>query len=307
MSPSRPAAVVDVSIIVIAANVRDEVFRCFRSIDDHSGPLEVESILVDNGSRDGTADEVAAHFPHVRILRRPTNEGLAARNHGLRIASGRFRMFLDSDAILTEGALTELVRFCERDSEVGLVGPRLVHLDGSFQPSARRFPPFFLPLMRRPPLRRFLEEGATVRHHLMLDEPARTREVEYVLGACQLFSAEAQRAAGEIDPYMFFGPDDADWCFRIRTAGFKVVYHPDAVVVHNYRRFSAQRPMSRTAWRHLTAFFRFQWKWRRSRSRLIAEGKAMDEAAAASEVRREPGRAEAGPAVDGDDLPSALE
>ena len=91
--------------------------------------------------------------------------------------------------------------------------------------------------MRRPPLGRLFEDSAPVRRHLMADERHDlTREVEYVLGACQLFTAEAQAAAGEIDPRIFFGPDDVDWCLRIRRSGLRVVYHPAATVVHGYRR-----------------------------------------------------------------------
>jgi GT2 family glycosyltransferase len=133
--------------------------------------------------------------------------------------------------------------------------------------------------MRRPPLERFLGDSERVRRHLMADDRHdRTREVEYVLGACQLFTERAQAAAGEVEE-IFFGPDDVDWCFRIRTAGLAVVYHPAATVVHAYRRTSASHPLSRVALRQLAAFARFQWKWRRERSRLLRDGRELDERA----------------------------
>lgn len=274
---------VDVTVIVVACDVREEVIGCLRSVKEHAGPVRVETILVDNASRDGTAEAVAGEFPRTTVIRLARNHGIAARNFGLRAASGRMRMFLDSDARLTEGALPELVSFLDSHPEVGLVGPRLVYPDGTLQLSARRFPPRMLPLIRRPPLGRFLGDSASVRRHLMADERHdETREVEYVLGACQLFTAEGQTAAGEIDPRIFFGPDDADWCFRIRRAGLKVVYHPASTVVHDYRRASNQRPFSRIAFEHLRAFIRFQWKWRHERARLLREGREMDARTAAS-------------------------
>lgn len=267
----------DVSIIVIAFDVRDEVLECLRAIHEHASAPVVETILVDNGSRDGTAEAVAVAFPETICVRLARNEGLAARNYGLRQATGRLRMFLDSDALLTRGALPELIRVIDVDPEVGLVGPRLIYPDGTLQLSSRRYPPLALPALRRWPLSRFFENSAIVRRHLMVDDPHdRTREVEYVLGACQLFTREAQAAAGEIDPRMFFGPDDADWCFRIRSAGLKVLYHPAATVVHAYRRVSAQRQLSRIAVEQLRAYLRFQWKWRHDRRRLIEEGREMD-------------------------------
>jgi N-acetylglucosaminyl-diphospho-decaprenol L-rhamnosyltransferase len=270
-------AVPDVSIIVIAHDVREELHECFASIEQHAAAVRVEAILVDNASTDGTASAVAESHPWVQTVELSRNEGLPARNHGLRRARGRLRMFLDSDAKLTPGALPELVRFMDAHPDVGLVGPKLVYPDGQLQLSARRFPPPTLPLRRRPPFDRLFRNSRSVRRHLMADDAlSAPREVEYVLGACQLFRREAQHAAGEIEPRFWFGPDDADWCFRIRGAGFRVAYDPDATVVHDYRRSSARRPLSKMALRHLAGFAYFQWKWRKERRRLLDEGNRMD-------------------------------
>jgi GT2 family glycosyltransferase len=267
----------DVSIVVVAHDVRAEVLRCLASVETHAAPVTYELFLVDNGSTDGTAEAVESAFPAAEVVRLPRNIGVAARNEGLRRARGRTRMFLDSDARLTPGALAELTAYLDAHPEAGLVGPRLVYENGELQLSARRYPPVFTPLMSRPPLGRFFETSESIRRHLMADEPHdRTREVEYVLGACQLFTAKAQEAVGEIDSRIFFGPDDADWCFRIRRAGLSVVYHPAATVVHAYRRTSAARPLSRMALMHLWAFARFQWKWRRHRSALVRDGRELD-------------------------------
>lgn len=267
----------DVTAIVIAWNVRDELSACFQSLRDHAGPLALETIYVDNGSTDGSAELVAEHFPEVTIVPLATNEGVPARNHGLRLAGGRYRMLLDSDARLTAEALPALVDVLEANPLIGLVGPRLVYPDGSLQLSCRRFPPVALPVLRRPPLGRFFEDGPTVRHHLMADDRHdRQRRVEYVLGACQVFRAEAQQAAGEFDPAIWFGHDDAHWCFSVRMAGFDIVYVPEAVVIHDYRRTSAARPLSMMSLRMLQAHVHFQRTWRRHRSRLIGEGRNMD-------------------------------
>jgi GT2 family glycosyltransferase len=273
----------DLSIIVVAKDVRSEVLRCLCAIEEHAGALNVEPILIDNASSDGTVQAVTERFEDVKVERLSKNRGVAARNYGLRLATGRYRMFLDSDAFVTRDALPKLVRFMEDRPDVGLVGPRLIYPDGTTQLSARRFPPLTMPFLRRPPLARFFDDGSVVRHHLMADDPCEhAREVEYVLGACQLFRAEAQRMAGEVDPWMFYGPDDADWCFRIRVGGFSVAYLPEATVIHGYRRSTAARPVSVLAARAFVNFYRFQWKWRRHRKRLIREGQAMDARAKAS-------------------------
>ena len=273
----------DVTAIIICHDVRDEVLACLAALDAHAGPLSVETIVVDNASTDGTAEAVDRRYPACRTVRLSRNEGLPARNHGLRRARGRYRMFIDSDAVLRPGALPTLVGVLEADPRIGLVGPRLVYPDGRLQLSTRRFPPLLLPILRRPPLGRIFERRATIRRHLMAGEPHDARRrVEYVIGACQVFSAEAQRAAGEIDRHIWFGHDDADWCFRIRSAGYEVVYVPEAEVVHDYRRTSARSPLSVFALRQLAAHAYFQWKWRRSRRRLMEEGGRMDAEAAAA-------------------------
>lgn len=267
----------EVSIIVIAHDVRDEVDACLRSVDEHSGPIEVETILVDNGSSDGTVAFVAERFPATRIVALQRNEGGSARNHGLRIATGRYVMFLDSDALLTKGTLGSLIAFMDSRPDVGLVGPRLTYPDGTLQPSARRLPPLVLPFLRRPPLGRWFEHGKTVSRHLMLDVPVDgPREAEYVIGACQCFSAAAQAAAGELDPRIPFAPEDIDWCLSVREAGYRIAYLPEAAVIHCYRRTSARQPFSRKGIEHLYGFAYFQWKWRRQRRRLQAEAAAME-------------------------------
>jgi N-acetylglucosaminyl-diphospho-decaprenol L-rhamnosyltransferase len=270
-------AVTDVSIIIIALNVRDEVLAALASVRDHHGALAVQSIVVDNGSGDGTVEAVRERFPDVDVVALETNEGGSARNHGIRRATGRHMMFLDSDAALTPGALETLVAFLDARPDVGVIGPRLEYPDGGFQPSARRLPPILLPLLRRPPLSRWFEDGKVVRHHLQLDAPRdRTREAEYLIGACMIFSRVAQEAAGELDPKIPFAPEDIDWCVSIRLAGFRVAYVPSAVVIHSYRRSTASKPVSRAALQHLQGFAYFVWKRRRVWRRLRAEGNAIE-------------------------------
>ena len=244
--------------------------------------MPVETILVDNASTDDTREWVRAHHPQTTVIELDENIGVAARDHGLRRVQSPYAMFLDSDAALTPGALPALVEALERNPSWGLVGPRLVYDDGAVQPSCRRFPPRLLPILRRPPLGRFLEDGHIVRRHLMSDFPCdRTRPVLYVLGACQLFRTDLARAAGPFESRVFLGWDDADWCIRIRDAGGEIVFVANATVIHSYRRLTSQRPVSGAAWRQLRAHVLFQRQYRRRRRELIELGERLDREAAA--------------------------
>jgi hypothetical protein len=252
-----------VSIVVVAHSVQDELERCLGSVATHGGD-GVEVIVVDNASTDGTVEWLKREHPDVRVVALDENRGVAAREDGLRLARGRHTMFLDSDAALTEGALPELAGALDAHPDWGLVGPRLVHDDGTLQLSCRRFPPLVLPLLRRPPLERLARRRRIVTRHLMEDvDHDRPRAVPYVLGACQLFRTSLARAAGPFDPRIFYGPDDIDWCIRIRDAGGEIVYYPRATVVHSYRRATAAKPLSRTALRHVEGFLYLRWKYRR--------------------------------------------
>jgi GT2 family glycosyltransferase len=269
----------EVSIVVVAHSVREELERCFASIKAHAA-MRVEVILVDNASTDETIGWATREHPEVTIVPLPQNIGVAAREHGLRRASSPYIMFLDSDAALTQGALPTMVAALEEHPQWGLIGPRLVYDDGTLQLSCRRFPPFLLPMLRRPPLDRFFEDGHAVRHHLMADtDHAQARPVVYVLGACQLFRRTLAEAAGSFDRRVFLGWDDADWCIRIRDAGGEVVYLPQAEVVHSYRRLTRRKPISRAGWRQLQAFVHFQRKYYRRRRELVKLGEELDKRA----------------------------
>jgi GT2 family glycosyltransferase len=270
-----------VTIVVVAHTVRGELERCFASIREHAG-MPVETILVDNASTDDTLTWVRDAHPEVTVVELPENIGVAARDHGLRRARGRYSMFLDSDAALTEGALPTMVGALDEHAAWGLVGPRLVHDDGTLQLSTRRYPPVLLPVLRRPPLARFFEDSKVVRHHLMADwTHDHARPVLYVLGACQLFRTDLARIAGPFDDRVFLGWDDADWCIRIRDAGGSVVYLPEATVVHSYRRLTNKQPVSKAALRQLKAHAYFQRSYAHRRRELIRLGRDLDAGVAA--------------------------
>jgi len=273
---SHPRSTPEVSIVVVAHSERDALERCFRSIGEHSG-MQVQTILVDNASTDDTIPWVRENHPEVEVVELAKNVGVAARQRGLDRVQAPLTMFLDSDAALTPAALPTMVGGLTRNPGWGLIGPRLLGDGGELQFSCRRFPPRSLPLVRRPPLSWVLEDSKLVRRHLMADiDHDHARPVLYVVGACQLFRTSLARAAGPFPSSIFLGPDDIEWCIRIRDAGGEVVYLPEATVIHRHRRRSRASPLSIVAIRHLRAFTAFQWRYRERRRELIALQEEMD-------------------------------
>lgn len=267
----------DVTIVIIAHSAKHDLVRCLSSIDDYRGELAVETILYDNASTDGTVEWVREEHPEVRVVPLAENEGVAARSRGIDAAAGRYIMFLDSDAALTSGALPAMVAAMDANSGWGLLGPRLIGDDRGPQASCRRFPPPYLPLLRRPPLARWLEDSRPVRRHLMEDVDCdRVRPVVYVLGACQLFRSSLARRANPFPTWVFLGPDDIDWCLSIRDAGGEVVYWPEATVIHSYQRRSRRHLLSRLALLHLKGFAELQWRHRGRRAEYARLADRLD-------------------------------
>lgn len=253
----------DVSIVIVAFNGRGEIERCLGSIAAHSGALRVQVVLCDNASYDGTVGWVEECHPEVGVIELSENIGVAARRVGLRHAKGRYIMFLDSDAALTEGALQAMVAVMDDHPDWALLGPRLVGDNGRQQPSMRRFPPWYLPFIRRPPLASLFEQSRPVQRYLMADaDHGSPRPAFHVLGACQLFRAEHVNRALPFADWIFLGPDDIDWCIKLRDAGGEIVFWPEVTVIHSYRRRSKKNPISRAAWEHLKSFMRAQWRYR---------------------------------------------
>jgi GT2 family glycosyltransferase len=269
-----------VTIVVPAHSVRSELERCFASIQEHAG-MTVRTICVDNASTDDSVEWTRREHPEVEIIELPVNEGYAARDHALQRSTSPYTMFLDSDAALTPGALPAMVGALEANREWGLIGPRLVHDDGSLQRSCRRYPPLALPLLRRPPLGRFFENRPKVQRHLMADfAHDRTRPVLYMIGACHLFRTELAHRAGPF-PQVFIGWDDTEWCFQVRAAGGEIVFFADATVIHRYRRETKQKPFSRKALQQVGGFIHFQRKYWGRRRKLIELSRELDRRAAA--------------------------
>lgn len=235
---------VDVSIIIVSYNVREKLDACLRSIDAWkvSSSLHSEVIVVDNASTDGTAAFIAERFPAVRLIAEQSNRGFAAGcNIGLRRAVGRTLVLLNPDTELGGDAIDALHRFLTTNIDVGVVGPRLVYPDGSTQPSRRRFPGFLTGLLESTLIQDIWRDNAILRRYYVADRPDdETQDVDWLVGACLAVRREAILEAGLLDERFFMYSEEVEWCHRIKSAGWRVVYLPEATVVHHEGASSSQ-------------------------------------------------------------------
>ena len=217
----------DASTIVVTYNALPWIERCLDSVRGE------ETVVVDNGSTDGTVDIVRELFPEATVIEQD-NRGLAAGwNAGMAAATGRYFLILNADAWLTEGSLRRLVAFADAHPEAAIVGPRLLNPDGTLQRSVRGFPTLwrlateYLFLRKLAPRSRALNAfyGGGFAH----DE---VREADFVMGACMLVRRETVEQVGDLDEAFFLFSEETDWAYRFREAGWKVLFFPGAECVH---------------------------------------------------------------------------
>ena len=234
MSDSDTVAAPDISTIIVSFNTRDTLRECLTALDRETIGMAHEAIVVDNASRDGSAEMVASEFPQVRLVRSATNLGFGpANNRGFAIARGRYVVLLNSDAFPQPGSIRRSLEHMESHREVGLGGGRLISRDGSWQPSARMFPSLLNELL--------MISGMAARHprsKLMgradrtWADPMEAAEVDWLPGAYVIIRKEALERAGHFDERFFLYYEEVDLCRRIKAAGYKIWYWPDIVVIH---------------------------------------------------------------------------
>ncbi|HKN19862.1 MAG TPA: glycosyltransferase family 2 protein [Terracidiphilus sp.] len=246
----RPGYGCAVSVIVVSFNTRDLLRECLTSLREECARLpegvSAEILVVDNGSRDGSADMVAAEFSGsgvpVRLIRSAVNLGFGvANNRAIEAAQGRYLVLFNSDAFFHSGALARAIAHMEADAAAGVGGARLVGRDGAWQPAARMFPTilrdaFILTgLASRFPRSRFFSAAERT-----WADPAVPAEVDWVAGAFMILRREALAKAGLFDPAFFLYYEEVDLCRRVKDAGFHVRYWPDIVVSHLHGASSRQ-------------------------------------------------------------------
>ena len=231
----------DISVCMVALNVRDFIRDCLHSLRQSSSGLSIEVIIVDNHSTDGTLEILKSEFLSgdsplpVRLVENSQNEGFVRpTNQGMRLAAGRYLLWLNPDTIIHPGALDQLVDFMESHPDVGICGPKVLNRDGSMQKPCRRGVSrpwatfsYFSGLSRLFPKSKLF--GGYLLNYM--DEDA-THEVDGVSGSCMFIRRAVVDQIGYVDEQFFAYQDDADYCFQAQKAGWKIYYVPTARITH---------------------------------------------------------------------------
>jgi len=233
------------SIIIVSWNVREDLVRCLRSIEENRPMSEFEVIVVDNASSDGTVDAVRCDFPEVTIIANKENRGYAAANkQAVEKSRGEYTLFLNPDSIMLPETLDKLIEFMDDNEDVGICGPKLLNEDGTIQATVRRFPDF-----RSAWYRYTIFKALCIfrRHHhryMMYDfSYDRQMDVDQVIGAALMTRRSIIDELGGMDELFFMYYEEVDFCYRVKNAGWRIVFVPDIVITHFGGRSSEQIPI----------------------------------------------------------------
>jgi N-acetylglucosaminyl-diphospho-decaprenol L-rhamnosyltransferase len=265
----------DLGIVIVNWNTRDLLRDCLHSVAAAQGTLSIRVIVVDNASTDGSAAMVRAEFPQVELIASPTNDGfVSANNLGLRTLgfgqddelkpeAPRYALVLNPDTVLPATALRDMLDYMDADETIGAAGPKLVLLDGSLDLACRRsFPTPEISLYRMTGLSRLFPRSRRFgRYNLTYLDPDVETEVDSIVGAFMLVRREVIARVGLFDETFWMYGEDLDWAYRIKQAGWKVMYNPRVVVTHVKRAASRQSNRApREFYRSMLIFYRKHYR-----------------------------------------------
>lgn len=228
--PTKPV----LSIILVNWNTREILRNCLQSIYTYTLGLPFEVFVVDNGSSDGSAQMVQENYPQAILLANSDNKGFAAANNqALALARGDYVLLLNSDTYLIDNSLLKAVEFAKRHPEAGMIGCRVLNADGTLQPTCFQYPSLlnlFLQAFYFPKL--FPRSRFFGRERMTWWKRDDIREVQVITGCFLLVRAEVIRQIGFLDESFFMYGEETDWCYRARRAGWKLLFTPEACIVH---------------------------------------------------------------------------
>ncbi|MBI2021325.1 glycosyltransferase family 2 protein [Candidatus Daviesbacteria bacterium] len=209
-----------VSIIIPTMNRKDSLLRTLRSISFLKYPQKrYDVVIINNASSDGTSKLVRKNYPKFKLIENSHNVGFApALNQGIKNSKGQFVFITNDDVIFHKDCLTELINLIQTDKKIGVVGGKMFFQD---QPEIMALPGFKVNLWL----------GYFPYDYRGADQ---VRETDITTGGCTLIRRSILNKSGMYDDGFFFCGEDYDFCFRVRLAGFKILYCPKAIVWHGF-------------------------------------------------------------------------
>ena len=240
---------IGVSIIIVSWNVRGLLDKCLASLckaaaglaaAERDSPL-IEIIVVDSASEDGSMDMVRRKYPQALILPQKENIGFTRGNNiGLAHARAPYFLLLNPDTELGDDALLQMLDYMDQHPDVGILGPHTLNTDGSHQSTRRRFPTLMTGLFESAWLSAYAPASVETHYRMLDTADDAILEADWVQGSAMMARRELYAAIGGLDEGFVMYSEELDWCKRAKAAGWKVVYHGQALITHHGGKSSQQ-------------------------------------------------------------------
>ena len=231
-------------IVIVTYKSKDYLDACLGSIRRDLHTMRAKIFVEDNNSGEDLR-QLCERFQPIELSLNTRNLGFArAANKGISRGTAPYIVLINPDSLIMEGFFQKVFSFMETNPDIGVLGPRIMNVDGTIQGSARAFPgPLTAVFGRSSFLSRLFPGNRITRKNVlsMLSDGASPMSVDWVSGACMVIRRKAFHQVGMFDEQFFMYWEDADLCRRMRQKGWKVVYYPLAGVVHHLGASSSRR------------------------------------------------------------------
>lgn len=227
----------ELSVIIVNYKTEELTSNCIDSvIKSNTRNLEYEIIVVDNASDDGSIEAIEKQFPQVKVIKNHDNLGFSkANNMGIKESQGDYILLLNSDTIVEANTLKGAVSFIKDHKHIGALGCKILLPSGKLDPACKRsFPTplngLYHSLNLDAAFPDSLRFGA---YNLTYVDENKTCSIECIMGAFMLVPRVVIDQVGMLDEDYFMYGEDIDWCFRIKQAGYQVMYYPEVRIFHH--------------------------------------------------------------------------
>lgn len=231
----------DLSIIIVNYETFEMTKQTIESVLNHSPPFNYDIYVVDNKSEDGSFEKLQKTFfmesenERIKFLQNSENGGFAqANNLALQKINSEYVLLLNSDTVVVGDCLEKSMNYMENNPDTGVLGCKVSLPDGSLDKACRRsFPKFSVSFYRMTGLSKVFPKSKRFgRYNLTYLDENETYEVDCVMGAFMFLRSSTIAEVGPLDEKFFMYGEDIDWCYRIKNAGWKIIYYSDAEIIH---------------------------------------------------------------------------
>lgn len=219
-----------VSIIIVSYNAEHHLQLCLESCLAAIKSIDAEVIVVDNHSLDQVVDKLQPLFPTVKFYGLNENLGFSkANNYGVEKAKGEYVLILNPDTIIPENIFEKLLPFIQQNEKIGMIGPRLIDMNGKFHPESKRN----LPTPRNS-FSKLFKIGNTSTNSYYKEDVKETEvaPVSILVGAFMFLKRSTYQTIGGFDPRYFMYGEDIDFSYSSELSGFINYYKGDCTVIH---------------------------------------------------------------------------